>query len=164
MPAKTKPSDAQKSVQELLAKRRQHKEELEKVDQHLGNRLEEAFESVWTGTLKPILDNLQDTAAGVLEEFSDFEEEFRNYMKVREPDVNVDLLEDILHDPKTTRTKKARPRKTRTAEEKARILKKYEQAKDIGLGSVYLNSEGIKSVSQIAKWKTEEDVKKRLSA
>lgn len=163
MPPKKIPDDVHQSVQELLEIRRKHKEELEKVDHHLENRLEEAFESVWTGTLKPILDKLHTAAAGVLEEFRDFEEEFRTYMKVREPDINVELLEDILHDPKAKKPKKPRQRVTRSPAEKAKLLKKYEQAKDIGLGGVYLQSEGIKSASQIAKWKDDEDVKKLLS-
>lgn len=156
-PKKTQPAD--RSVQELLETRRKHKEELEKVEQHLGDRLEEAFESVWTDRLKPILTTLQEKAAGVLEEFSDFEHELRAYMRVREPDIDVDLLEDILHNPNARKPKEPRQRVTRTADEKAKILKKYEQAKSIGLGSVYLQSEGIKTASQVAKWKDEADVK-----
>ena len=50
----------------------------------------------------------------------------------------------------------------RTAEEKAKILKKYEEAKSIDLGTVYLDSEGIKSVSQIARWKEDPEVQKLL--
>ena len=164
MPSNKKPDDVHQSVQELLEIRRKHKEELAKVDQHLGNRLEEAFENVWTSKLKPILDHLHEAATGVLEDFSDFEKEFRQYMKVREPDINVDLLEDILHDPTAKTSKEPRRRVTRTADEKAKLLKKYEQAKNIGLGGVYLDSEGIKSASQIAKWKDDPDVKKLLSA
>jgi len=163
MPSKSERADIHQSVQDLLEIRRKHEAELEKVDQRLGGRLEEAFESVWTGTLKPILDNLSEAATGVLEEFSDYENEFRKYMKVREPDINVELLEDILHDPKAKKSKKPRQRVTRTPEEKAKLLKKYEQAKGIGLGSIYLQSEGIRSASQIAKWKDDPDVKKLLS-
>ncbi len=164
MPPKKKPDDVHQSVQELLEIRAKHKEELEKVDQHLGNRLEEAFESIWTSKLKPILDHLHEAASGVIEEFSDFENEFRQYMKVREPDVNVDLLEDILHNPKAKKPKEPRQRVTRTPEQKAKLLKKYEQAKDIGLGGIYLQSEGIKAASQIAKWKDDPKVKKFLNS
>ena len=162
MPPKKSPGDVHKSVQELLEIRRKHKEELEQVDQHLSARLEEAFESVWNDKLKPVLNTLQDTAAGVLNDFSDFEDQFRRYMRVREPDINVDLLEDILHDPNSEKAKDARKRVTRTAGEKAKLLKKYEQAKGIGLGAIYLQSQGIRTASQIARWKEDPEVQKLL--
>ena len=164
MPPRKTSKSAETSVQDLLEARRKHKEELEKVEKHLGDRLEEAFESVWTERLKPILNSLHESASGVLKDFSDFDQEFRNYMRVREPDINIDLLEDILHSPSNQKPKEPRTRVKRTAEEKARLLKKYEQAKGIGLGSVYLQSEGIKTASQIAKWKDDPEVQKRMGS
>lgn len=162
MPPRKKTAETKTTVEDLLEARRKHKEELEKVEQHLGDRLEEAFESVWTDRLKPILSSLHDNATGILKEFGDFEQEFRSYMRVREPDINVDLLEDILHSPTGRKSKETRTRVTRSPEEKAKLLKKYEQAKSIGLGAVYLNSEGIKAASQIAKWKDDPEVQKLM--
>lgn len=117
---------SQNPIHELLEKRRQHKEELAQLDRHISERLEEAFESMWQGKIKPLLESLHHVASDLVHEFRDHEEEFRLYVRLKEPDVDIELLEEIAHRPKLARSQNKKKRKVLTADEKRKHLSAYE--------------------------------------
>jgi len=72
--------------------------EQDAADHDLQETLQEEFHRVWEETIKPALEQLKDTTEDVLKHFSDFEDDFRGYLRAREPDVDVELLEEIYGD------------------------------------------------------------------
>ena len=57
--------------------------------------LHEEFHQVWEDTIRPALEQLKDTTDELLHRFSDFEDDFRGYLRDREPEVDVQLIEEI---------------------------------------------------------------------
>ena len=87
-----------KSVQELLEMRKEHEQALGELNQSLEAALQKEFHQVWGDTIKPALEHLKDTTQELLKRFSDFEDDFRGYLREKEPDVDIDLLEEIYGD------------------------------------------------------------------
>ena len=87
-----------KSVQELLELRKEHEQALGELNQTIQDALQDEFHQVWDETIKPALENLKDTAQELLKRFSDFEDDFRGYLREKEPDVDIDLLDEIYGD------------------------------------------------------------------
>lgn len=92
-----------KSVQELLNIRKENAEKGSEPDQKFQDALQEEFHQVWDDTIKPALEQLKETTEELLKRFSDFEDDFRGYLREREPDVDVELLEEIYGDKLKTK-------------------------------------------------------------
>lgn len=92
-----------KSVQELLNIRKKNAEKGSGPDQKFQDALQEEFHQVWDDTIKPALEQLKETTEELLKRFSDFEDDFRGYLREREPDVDVELLEEIYGDKLKTK-------------------------------------------------------------
>ena len=73
-------------------------------DHYAPEALQDEFHQVWEDTIKPALEQLKNTTEELLNRFSDFEDDFRGYLRDRKPDVDVELLEEIYGD--TIRSKK----------------------------------------------------------
>jgi len=73
-------------------------------DRDTPEALKDEFQQVWEDTIKPALEQLKLTTEELLSRFSDFEDDFRGYLRDRQPDVDVELLEEIYGD--TIRSKK----------------------------------------------------------
>ncbi|AXI47525.1 hypothetical protein C1J03_16850 [Sulfitobacter sp. SK012] len=85
-----------KSVQELLEIRKEHQQKkIGEVDHNIQEMLQEEFHQVWDDTIMPALERLKRTSETLLERFSDYEDEFKGYLRDREPDVDVELLAEI---------------------------------------------------------------------
>ena len=108
-------SREKKSVQELLDMRKEH-ENLTGADEHgFQDALQEEFHTIWEDTIKPALEQLKETTEEVLERFSEFEDDFRGYLRDKEPDVDVALLEEIYGETLRARAeKKNKPDNTDT--------------------------------------------------
>jgi len=90
----------------------------ENTDHDLQETLQEEFHKVWEETIKPALEQLKHTTEDVLKNFSDFEDDFRGYLRDREPDVDVELLEEIYGDTLRKKSKnKSTDSKTTKADE-----------------------------------------------
>lgn len=87
-----------KSVQELLEIRKEHEQETTSEEHRIQEALKDEFHQVWEETIKPALEQLKGTTEELLKHFSEFEDDFRGYLRDKEPDVNVDLLEEIYGD------------------------------------------------------------------
>lgn len=75
------------------------------AEHDLQETLQEEFHKVWDETIKPALEQLKNTTEDVLRHFSDFEDDFRGYLRDREPDVDVELLEEIYGDALRNKSK-----------------------------------------------------------
>ena len=84
-----------KSVQELLEIRKEHQKKIGEVDHNIQEMLQEEFHQVWDDTIMPALERLKRTSETLLERFSNYEDEFKGYLRDREPDVDVELLAEI---------------------------------------------------------------------
>ena len=87
-----------KAVQELLEMRRENADRTSEGDHHFQEALQEEFHRVWEGTIKPSLQQLKATTDEVLERFTEFEDDFRGYLRNKSSDVDVELLEEIFSD------------------------------------------------------------------
>ncbi len=67
-------------------------------DRYTPEALQDEFHQVWEDTIKPALEQLKLTTEELLNRFSDFEDDFRGYLRDRQPDVDVELLEEIYDD------------------------------------------------------------------
>jgi hypothetical protein len=108
-----------KAVQELLQMRKEHEGKNEGADQKFQEALQEEFHQVWDDTIKPALEQLKETTEELLKRFSDFEDDFRGYLREKQPDVDVDLLEEIYGDALKA---KARKKDKNTKDTEARPL------------------------------------------
>lgn len=81
-----KPTGADESDKKNAASERDH---------NIQETLQEEFHEVWEETIRPALEQLKETTEELLNRFSDFEDDFRGYLRDREPDVDVDLIEEI---------------------------------------------------------------------
>ena len=107
-------TDAGKMAKDLDAR----DEDEENTDHDLQETLQEEFHKVWEETIKPALEQLKHTTEDVLKNFSDFEDDFRGYLRDREPDVDVELLEEIYGDTLRKKSKnKLMDSKTTKADE-----------------------------------------------
>lgn len=107
-------TDAGKMAKDLEAR----DEVDENTDHDLQETLQEEFHKVWEETIKPALEQLKHTTEDVLKNFSDFEDDFRGYLRDREPDVDVELLEEIYGDTLRKKSKnKSTDSKTTKADE-----------------------------------------------
>lgn len=107
-------TDAGKMAKDLEAR----DEVDENTDHDLQETLQEEFHKVWEETIKPALEQLKHTTEDVLKNFSDFEDDFRGYLRDREPDVDVELLEEIYGDALRKKSKnKSTDSKTTKADE-----------------------------------------------
>lgn len=106
-----------KSVQELLKIRKEHADQTGGGDRNFQEALQEEFHQVWDETIKPALEQLKGTTEELLERFSDFEEDFRGYLRSKDPDVDVELLEEIFGESLRDKAKKNNEAKNRRAGE-----------------------------------------------
>lgn len=88
------------------------------VEHDFQDTLQEEFHKVWDETIKPALEQLKSTTEDVLKHFSDFEDDFRGYLRDREPDVDVELLEEIYGDTLRRNGKKNEEEKTASEDRK----------------------------------------------
>ncbi|WP_295314936.1 hypothetical protein [Roseobacter sp.] len=145
-----------KSVQELLEIRKEHEKKIGQVDKDIEATLQEEFHEVWEDKIKPALERFKDTADELLHRFSDFEDDFRGYLREREPDVKPGLLAEIYGDSLKnafTGTQHQTGRKRRWSPEvKKKLLADFEKAKEEGEGAEYLKSHGL-TYTHITNWK-----------
>ena len=99
--------------------RKEHEGKNEDADQKFQEALQEEFHQVWDDTIKPALEQLKETTEELLKRFSDFEDDFRGYLREKQPDVDVDLLEEIYGDALKA---KARKKDKNTKDTEARPL------------------------------------------
>ena len=142
-----------------LAELKAEKEEADaKYYAELKATLEEEFHSVWSDTIKPALQSLKRTMDEVTDRYQDFEDEFRGYLRGKEPDVEVNLLAEIYGDSRGTTqpSKKKKPSRSdkRNWPKQTKIghVKAYDEAKKKKKGSQYLRDNDLNS-SNISAWR-----------
>ncbi|WP_433989432.1 hypothetical protein SuNHUV7_40460 (plasmid) [Pseudoseohaeicola sp. NH-UV-7] len=94
--------------------------------------MKDEFHSVWEDVISPALHSLKKTMDEVTDRFEDFEEEFKGYLRGKEPDVDVKFLTEIFGDSLTVKedSNKRQKRRTFSDKEKKKHLKEYEKAED----------------------------------
>ncbi|QJF51863.1 hypothetical protein [Roseobacter ponti] len=145
-----------KSVQELLEIRKEHEKKIGQVDKDIEETLQEEFHEVWEDRIRPALERFKETADELLHRFSDFEDDFRGYLRDREPDVKPGLLAEIYGDSLknafgAAKNKNGRKRRW-SPEVKKKLLADFEKAKEKGQGAEYLKSHGL-TYNHITNWK-----------
>jgi hypothetical protein len=142
-----------------LAELKAEKEEADaKYYAELKATLEEEFHSVWSGTIKPALQSLKRTMDEVTDRFQDFEDEFKGYLRAKEPDVDVNLLAEIYGDTLGTKesSKQKKPSRSdkRNWSEQTKIghVKAYDKAKKKRQGGQYLRDNDL-NASNISAWR-----------
>lgn len=113
--------------------------------------MKDEFRSVWEDIISPALHSLKQTMDEVTDRFEDFEDEFKGYLRNKEPDVEVKLLAEIYGDTLAgeSQTSKKQKRRSFSDDEKKKHLEEYEKAED----KAAYRKENDLTYNHFANWK-----------